>query len=70
MGYRFTLRAARAYSDLSLQEAAEKLGVSYSTLRNWEIGKTEPKATQLHQMSELYGIRTEDFFLSSKSIQN
>lgn len=70
MEYRFTLRAARAYSDLSLMEAADKLGISYSTLRNWEIGKTEPKATQLQQMSELYGIRTEDFFLASKSIQN
>lgn len=67
MDYRFSLRSARAYADMTLQEAAEKLGVSYSTLRNWEMGKTEPKASVISQLSALYGVRAEDLFLPTKS---
>ena len=68
MEYRFSLRAARAYADMTLKEAAEQIGINYTTLQNWEKGKTVPKATQLSRMAELYGIRSEDIFLPTKSI--
>lgn len=67
MEYRFSLKTARAYADMTLQEAAEKLGISYSTLRNWEIGKTEPKASMVSQLAALYGVKAEDLFLPIKS---
>lgn len=70
MEYRFSLRAARAYADMTLKEAAREIGINYTTLQNWETGKTVPKATQLTQMAELYGVRAEDIFLPSKSIQS
>ena len=67
MEYRFSLKAARAYADLTIQEAAKQLGINYCTLSNWERGKTEPKASVIKDMAQLYGVRLEDIFLPSKS---
>lgn len=67
MEYRFSLKTARVYANLTLQEAAKKLGVNYSTLCNWENGRTEPKASTLMSMAQLYGVRYEDIFLPSKA---
>lgn len=67
MEYRFSLRAARAYADLTMQEAADQLGVNPGTIQSWEKGKTEPKPSTLAQMAELYGVRVEDIFLNKTS---
>ena len=57
-----TLRAARVNADLSQIEAAEKLGVAPSTLRNWESGKTSPKQYQVSKICMLYGIHFDRIF--------
>lgn len=67
MEYRFSLRAARAYAGLTIHEAARQLGISYSALCSWENGKTEPKASIIKDMAQLYGVRSEDIFLTLKS---
>ena len=51
-----TLKAARINAKLTQKEMAQKLGVSNTTVNNWENGDTEPTLTQLREISRLSGI--------------
>ena len=51
---KITCKAARINAGLTLQEAAEMLGVSVSTLKNWECGKTYPRQPAIERMCILY----------------
>ena len=61
---KITLRAARVNCGLTQQEAAEKLNVSLSTLKNWEAGKTFPKQPQIEAVCSLYGICYDALFFA------
>lgn len=54
--YDFTLKGARANADLSLKDAAKKIGVTPATLRNWERGNSYPDVTKIKKIEEVYGI--------------
>ena len=56
MQTKITLKAARANVGLSQYEAADRLGVSRSTLYLWEKGVTSPKVAMFKKIEELYGI--------------
>ena len=62
-----SLKAARVNADLTQKELADKLNVSVDTVLNWESGKTEPKHSQLKQISELSGIPMDFIFVPMKS---
>ena len=49
------LRQIRAYLGLSRRQMAEKIGVDYDTIWNWESGKSIPKLTweQVQAFEEL-----------------
>lgn len=49
------------------KEFAEKLGVSISTVTNWELGKTEPDLSQLRIISEISGIPMDFIFVQRVS---
>ena len=51
-----TLKSARVNAKLTLVKAAEKLGVSEKTLRNWEHGKTFPSTSFIKKIEEVYNI--------------
>ena len=51
-----TLEAARVNAGYSQKEAAEKLGVSNTTLLRWEKGVSMPKANQIIAICDLYRI--------------
>lgn len=51
---KITCRAARINAGYTQQEAADILGVSVSTLKNWENGKTYPKQPAIEKMCALY----------------
>lgn len=51
-----TLKAARVNSGLTQKEFAKELGVSNTTVNNWENGDTEPSLSQLREISRLSGI--------------
>ena len=53
---KFKLSAARVNAGLSQKEAAEKLGVSNSTLCSWEKYTTYPDAEMIPKICDLYGI--------------
>lgn len=61
---RISLEAARVNAKLTQKELAEILGVSNTTVVNWEKGNTEPNLTQLRKISELSGIPLDFIFLS------
>lgn len=64
---RLTLKAARVNADLSQIEAAKKLNVATSTLRNWEKGKTFPNQKQIVSLCRLYNADFNSIFFDSKS---
>jgi transcriptional regulator with XRE-family HTH domain len=49
------LRAARDRADLSQEQVAEKLDVSFQTVSNWETGYRVPGAGHLFSLASLYG---------------
>ena len=56
MNYKVTLKAARVNADLTLGAAAEKFGVSISTVKNWEAKKTFPNQPMIDKICEVYAV--------------
>lgn len=63
------LSAVRANTGLNQNQWAEKLGVSPTTVKNWELGNSKPDMNQLRTMSDLSGIPME-FIFAKESINN
>lgn len=61
-----TLKAARVNAGLTQAEAAKKIGVSVSTLKNWEKGVTFPKQPHILKICEVYGIQYDHIFFDQK----
>ena len=51
---KITLKAARVNAELTLDEAAERIGKSKQTIVNWETGKAEIRYRDLLKLSEIY----------------
>ncbi len=54
------LRTERRWSQLEL---ANRVGVTPSTIYNWERGRFEPKATQLRAVARAFGVGSDDIEL-------
>ena len=63
MENKITLKAARVSKDLTQAQAAKDVGVSATTIVNWETGKTEIPAGKFLQMCSLYGVSANDILL-------
>lgn len=70
MGYRFTIKQARMYADMSADELARAVGVSRSTVSNWENGSVAPRVPQMVLISEVTGVNVDDIFLSENSTKS
>lgn len=64
---RISLEAARVNANLTQEKLAKILGVSKTTVCNWENGLTEPSLSQLRKISELSGIPMDFIFVPDKS---
>ena len=64
---RISLEAVRVNAKKTQKEWAELLGVSNTTVVNWEKGITEPSLSQLRKMSELSGVPMDFIFVPDKS---
>ena len=51
-----TLKAARVNAGLTQKEAAERLGISRSTLASYEAYKTKPDIEMAKKLAALYGL--------------
>lgn len=65
--FSISLSAVRANKGYSQEEWAKALNVSVSTVKNWEYGKTSPRAECLREMSRLSGIPMDFIFVGSKA---
>ncbi len=55
-----TLKAARINKELTQLQAAQKLGISKDTLRNYEQGKSYPDVPLIKKIEKLYGVTYND----------
>ena len=59
-----SIKAARINAGYNQTEAAELLGVSRTTVSNWETGTFRPSKKNLEKMVEVYKLEsTRDIFL-------
>lgn len=58
-------RKARRDAGIKAEVAAAQLGVSLSTLFNWERGDTNPDANKVKEMAEMYGV-SADYLLTGE----
>jgi len=60
------LKAARVNVDLTVVEAAQKLGISKNTLINYEKYRTKPSIEMSQKIAELYNTTIDDiiFFVN------
>lgn len=61
-----SMRAARVNANLSRKKAAVLLGLSESTLRNYEDGRTVPDVLVAKKISTIYGISEDFIFFGHK----
>lgn len=52
-------REQRIEAGITVTQAAAALGVSRTTISNWETGKKKPTADNIVKMSEVYGCTTD-----------
>ena len=62
-----SLEAVRVNAKMTQKEWAKTLGVTNTTVVNWEKGNTEPSLSQLRKMSELSGIPMDFIFVPDTS---
>lgn len=70
-GRKYNLKVLRVLNNLTLKGAAVKLGVSPTTLSNWERGLTYPDVINIKKIEEIYNVRYPDidFFNINTTVQ-
>lgn len=64
-----TMRAARINVGLTQEEASKQLGISENTLRNWESGKSAPRASKIPDICRLYKCSIENIIFFENNMQ-
>ena len=59
-----TLKAARVNANLTIYDVASALKVTPQSIRRWENGGGEPKASAFLKLCELYHIPPANIFLA------
>ena len=55
-----TIRALREERGWTQLDLAVRLGVTPSTVYNWERGRYEPRVGQLRELARLFGLKMDD----------
>lgn len=55
-----TLKQARILSNMNQKQAAKKIGVSITTISNWERRKSYPDALQIKKIEKIYNVGFAD----------
>lgn len=56
MKVQMSMKAIRVNKNMKQREAADAIGVSVSTLKNWEAGKSFPNQPMIDKICEVYGV--------------
>lgn len=62
-----SLRAARVNANLTQEEAAKRLGLSKTTLQNYESGETIPDILMARKISEVYDFPSDYIFFNKNN---
>lgn len=65
---KISIAAARVNAGLTQAELAEKLNINVATLISWEKGKTQPKASQMSEISNITQIPADVLVCVNSSI--
>ena len=57
---KLTLPAARKNANMTQKDLASALGVSTTTVANWENGRTEPTISQAREIGVIVGLSIDD----------
>lgn len=55
-----TLKQLRESAFLTQMEVAQRLGVAYTTVNNWEHGRSRPLMRYIPQLAALYGVTPQE----------
>ena len=58
-------RKSHKEKKLTMRDAAEMIGVHFTTLQRWEAGSVNPKVNDAYKIAEAYGVEIS-YFMSSK----
>jgi transcriptional regulator with XRE-family HTH domain len=64
------IKKARISAGLTQLQAAEKLGITYQAISNYERGKTRVDTDTLRKLCDIYGISVLDVFTEQKNPAN
>lgn len=53
------LKELRIKAGLSREKVSQRMNVSAMTIRNWENGATEPSASQIKALADMFGVSTD-----------
>ena len=53
------LKTLRARDGLSQEKVARQLGVSRNTVKNWEDGVSEPTASRIKALADMFEVTTD-----------
>lgn len=62
-----SLKAARVNAGLTQKNAAKKIGVSLSSIKNYESGKSFPDVRVIKRIETVYGISYRDIIFLPKT---
>ena len=65
-----TVRELREAAGLTQLELAVRVGVTPSTVYNWESGRSEPRVSQLRRVAEAFGVKMDDIELVEDNAKN
>lgn len=65
MIYRVSLKAARVNVGMTQDQAGAALGVSKSTIINWEHGETSPDYNMMQKICSVYNVPMDNLILPS-----
>lgn len=57
--FKINLKILREENNISQKQLAEMLGVSQSTVGNWESGTREPNFSMVSKISDIFGVSTD-----------
>lgn len=66
-GIKLTLEAARVNAGYKQSEAAKQLGITQSTLSNWENNSTKLSYIDAIKIGEVYGVEPDMLFFGNKN---
>jgi transcriptional regulator with XRE-family HTH domain len=70
MAFKIRIAAARVNAGMTQQELADAVGVSKTTVINWESNKTDPSVVALREISKISGVPIDFILLPSECVEN